>query len=403
MSSGREPLIDHDMDDAFLDALLDDDVVDLYENAPCGYLSTLPDGTIVKANATFLRLSGYALADLVGSKRFEQLLTPGGRIYHETHFAPLLRMQGQVREIAVDLVTPSGERVPVLVNATMKVDDEGNPVVIRAAVFDATERRGYEQELLAARDAARDAEVRARELASTLQASLIPPTLPAIAGLEVAAAYRPAGAGDEVGGDFYDVFENGRGDWAVVVGDVCGKGVEAATVTALARYTVRATAARGRRPRTVLSALNDALLRQGAERFCTVVYARVRLDADRTRVTIGAGGHWLPLLVTLGGAVSEIGRPGTILGIVPDPHLEDTTLVLQPGEAIVFFTDGVVEARRGDDLFDHGGLCDVLAGCGGRRAEEICTAVLDAVLAFQDGLPRDDIAVVVLRMPPSGE
>jgi sigma-B regulation protein RsbU (phosphoserine phosphatase) len=398
--SRREPPSET-VDDAFLDALLDDDVVDLYENAPCGYLSTLPDGTIVKVNETFLRMSGYARTDLVGTKRFEQLLSPGARVYHETHFAPMLRMQGSVREIAVDVVTADGRRLPVLVNAVLKSDDRGAPVAIRTAVFDATERREYERELLRARDAARASEAHARELAATLQASLIPPDPPSIAGLDVAAAYRPAGTGDEVGGDFYDVFENARGDWAVVLGDVCGKGAAAATVTALARYTVRAAAVRSRRPRTVLGLLNDALLRQGSERFCTVVYARFRMDRARTRITVGSGGHWLPLRVSAAGDVQEIGRPGVVLGVFESVHLDESTVELAPGDSVVFFTDGVVEARRGDDMFGPERLVSLLAAHAGQSAGDITAAVVDAALEFQEGLPLDDIAVVVVRVPPS--
>ena len=387
------------MADAFLDALLDDDVVDLYENAPCGYLSMLPDGTISKVNETFLRMTGFDRSDLVGVRRFEQLLTPGGRIYHETHFAPLLRMQGGVREIAVDVVAADGRRVPVLVNAVLKVDADGDPIAIRTAVFDATERRGYERELLLARDAAQASEARARELAATLQASLIPPDPPAIDGLDVAAAYRPAGNGDEVGGDFYDVFENGRGDWGIVLGDVCGKGVEAATVTALVRYTVRAAAVRSRRPRTILGALNAALLRQGTERFATVVYARLRMEPGRTRITVGSGGHWLPLRITAGGEVAEIGRHGTVLGIIDDPGLDDITVELHPGDAVVFFTDGVVEARREDAQLGPEGISSLLETLRDAPAQEIAAAVVNAALGFQDGLPSDDIAVVVVRVP----
>ncbi len=388
------------MADAFLDALVDDDVVDLYENAPCGYLSMLPDGTITKVNGTFLHMSGYERHELVGTMRFEQLLTPGGRIYHETHFSPLLRMQGSVREIAIDVVCADGRRLPVLVNAVVKEDGDGDPVAVRAAVFDATERRGYERELLAARDAARASEARARELAATLQASLIPPDPPVIAGLDVAAAYRPAGAGDEVGGDFYDVFENGRGDWSVVLGDVQGKGVEAATVTALARYSVRAAAVRSGRPRTILGLLNAALLRQGSERFCTVVFARFRMAPGRTRVTVGSGGHWLPLRVSPDGTVDAIGTHGTVLGVVEEPRLDDVTVELTPGDAVVLFTDGVVEARRGNELFDTDRLHALLASLAGRSAGDIAAAVLDAVIEFQEGLPSDDIAVVVVRVPP---
>jgi sigma-B regulation protein RsbU (phosphoserine phosphatase) len=399
MSGGLEPNADA-MDDEFLDALLDDDVVDLYENAPCGYVSMLPDGTVIKANETFLRMCARARHEIVGHLRFQQLLTPGGQIYFETHFAPMLRMQGSVREIAVELVRGDGTRVPVLVNAGQKVDADGHVVAVRAAVFDATERRAYEGELLRARDDARAAEARARELAATLQASLIPPDLPVIDGLDVAARYRPAGAGDEVGGDFYDVFENGRDDWGVVLGDVCGKGAAAATVTALARYTVRAAAARSRKPRAILALLNDALIRQGSERFCTVVCARLRLARSRVAITVSSGGHWLPLRVTSAGVVTEIGIPGTVLGIIDDPGLRDVTVQLDPGDTVVLFTDGVVEARRGDDMLGHERLHALLGAAAPATADDLASLVMDAALEFQEGVPRDDIAVVVVRVPP---
>jgi sigma-B regulation protein RsbU (phosphoserine phosphatase) len=184
-----------------------------------------------------------------------------------------------------------------------------------------------------------------------------------------------------------------------VLGDVQGKGVEAATVTALARYTVRAAAVRSGRPRTILGLLNQALLRQGSERFITVVFARFRVGRDRTRITVGSGGHWLPLRVTADGSVTEIGKPGTVLGVIDDPGLADVTVDLASGDAVVFFTDGVVEARCGDDILGPEGLEAVLAEHGGRTAAEIITAVMDCVVDFQEGLPADDIAVVVVRIP----
>jgi serine/threonine-protein kinase RsbW len=148
----NEPL---DMEPAVV-AAIEDDPAELYENAPCGYLSTLPDGTVVKVNQTFLTWTGYRRADLVGRRRFHRLLTPGGQIFFETHFAPLLAMQGAVREIALDLVGGDGRRLPVLVNATVKRDADGRPLANRITVFDATDRRRYERELLRAR---REAEV----------------------------------------------------------------------------------------------------------------------------------------------------------------------------------------------------------------------------------------------------
>jgi len=130
---------------------VDEDVEELFEDAPCGFLSTAPDGTIVRANRTFLALSGYDADELVGRRRFYDLLPPGAKIYYETHYAPLLQMQGSVRELALELVRSNGTHVPVLVSATVKQDPAGRPQLVRVTVFDATDRRRYERELLQAR------------------------------------------------------------------------------------------------------------------------------------------------------------------------------------------------------------------------------------------------------------
>ena len=340
---------------------------------------------------------------MVGRRRFADLLTAGGRIYHETHYAPLLAMQGRVREIAVDIVCADGRRLPVLVNSVLRRDDRGEPLLVRTAIFDATERRDYERELLRAREDAERAAERARLLARTLQASLIPPAPPHVPGLDVAGAYRPAGEGDEVGGDFYDVFETARNDWALVIGDVRGKGVEAAAVTALARYTLRAAAMRTRRPKSVLHTLNDALLRQHAERFCTAVYARLRPQArNRCRMTVSSGGHPLPVLATAGDdPPRSLGRPGTLLGVMDDPVLHDTSIDLGPGDVVVFYTDGVTEARGDGDFYDDDRLMAAIARSRHDSAAAIAGLLVDDVVGFQDGVPRDDIALTVVKVPSS--
>jgi len=133
------------------EGLLEESAEDLYEHAPCGYFSTTPDGTIVKANRTFLDWTGYDRHELVGRRRLSELLAPGDRIFYETHYAPLLAMQGAVREIAVDLVRADGSRLPVLVNAAMRRDSDGRPRLVRTTVLDASERRDYERELVRAR------------------------------------------------------------------------------------------------------------------------------------------------------------------------------------------------------------------------------------------------------------
>jgi len=385
-----------------LHELLERDADDLYDHAPCGYLSALPDGTLVKVNTTFLRWTGLRREDLVGRRRFQELLSPGGQIYHETHYAPMLRMQGSVREIAVDIVRADGSRMPALVNSTLKQDADGNPLLVRTTVFDATERREYERELLRARQRAEESEARARVLAQTLQQSLIPPAPPAVPGIDVGAVYRPALSGEEVGGDFYDVFELPAGDWAVVIGDVCGKGAQAAAVTALARHTVRAAAIRESRPEAVLSLLNQALLRQDAPRFCTVAYARLaRRPGGDVEVHFASGGHPLPILVTGTMRPRSAGRPGDLLGVMPEATAEASTLVLEPGDALVFFTDGITEARRGEEFYGDERLAAALATRREAAAQPMAQGLVDEVLAFSGGLPRDDIAVVAVRAAPA--
>lgn len=375
-----------------------EDAEDLYEHAPCGYLSTLPDGTIIRLNQTLLEWTGYRREDLVGRRRFSDILTPGGRIYVETHFAPLLTMQDAVREIALDVVRADGTRLPALINAILVRDADGNPSVIRTSVFDATDRREYERELLRARERAERSEAHARVLAQTLQASLIPPEPPAVPGMDVGAGYRPAGSGDEVGGDFYDVFDTGQGDWAVVIGDVCGKGAAAAAVTALARHTLRAAAMRTRRPSDVLAQLNDALLLGEEGHFCTVLYLRLRggMPGDAVEVTIASGGHPLPILVS-DEQVVPVGRPGTLLGVLADPVLPETRIQLQPGASLLGYTDGLTEGRRGREFYGEDRLLALLRAHRGKGAADLVTTVMDAVVDFQHGTPRDDMAAVAVR------
>ncbi|HEX9968983.1 MAG TPA: SpoIIE family protein phosphatase [Acidimicrobiales bacterium] len=382
--------------DRFYEALLDDDADELYEKAPCGYLSTTPDGTIVKVNQTFLTLTGFERDEVLG-RQFSTLLSVGGRIYHETHYAPMLRMQGAARQIALDIVKADGSRLPALVNSVLERDHSGAPVVVRTAVFDATERRRYEQELVRAKQRAEESEREARLLARTLQQTLIPPTPPAIDGLEVAATYRPAGAGEQVGGDFYDVFQVGDDDWVVAIGDVCGKGVEAAVVTALARYTIRAAAMQHDRLADVLHALNGVLLRHETDRFCTVALVRLRQEDGSWVASVASGGHPVPLLVR-GDNIEPTPVEGSLVGILPDPGFEDADLPLRPGDTMVLYTDGVVEGRRGAEFYEDAGLVAAIAEHGG-SATSLAEGILADVLAFQGGIPRDDIAVVVVHVP----
>jgi PAS domain S-box-containing protein len=238
-------------------------------------------------------------------------------------------------------------------------------------------------------------------IAQTLQASLLPPHLPDVPGAEVAAVYRAAGRGIEVGGDFYDVFDVAEGHWYFAVGDVCGKGPEAAAVTALVRYTLRAAAVRRRSPSAILRWVNDAMLRQGGTdgRFCTVACAHLDLTRETPRLTVACGGHPSPVLLRAGGEVEELADAGTLLGLVEDPDLQDRTTELAPGDAVVTYTDGLTEAHAPERVWSAKDLATALEGLGGRSAAEIVEHLLDQALT---GLPapRDDVAILALRILP---
>jgi PAS domain S-box-containing protein len=235
-------------------------------------------------------------------------------------------------------------------------------------------------------------------IARTLQESLLPSELPEIPGIETAARFRPTGEANKMGGDFYDLFSSGGRGWTVVMGDVCGKGPDAAAVTALARYTLRAAAMRERLPSRGLHVLNEALLRQRADRrFCTVAYAYLEHDDERVRLGFASGGHPLPLLLRPDGGVQPVGAPGTLLGVVPDPSFEDRSVDLSPGDALVFYTDGVIE-DRGDGGLAEERLAALLAECAGKGADAIAARIEEAAVRSQGGNPRDDIAVLVLRV-----
>lgn len=237
-------------------------------------------------------------------------------------------------------------------------------------------------------------------VARTLQRSLLPPSNPSIPGLEVAARYHPVDDGNKVGGDFYDLFPLGRESWGVVMGDVSGKGVAAASLTALSRYTVRAAALHLDDPSAVLSTLNRAILDADfEERFCTIVYLTVEERDGTVCLRLCRGGHPPPLLVAADGSIRPVGEDGTAIGLLPEPDLTDTDIQLGPGDALVLYTDGVLEARSADGVWGEDLLESVLAETAGQGATALADAVASAVLAFSDGAPRDDVAILVLRVP----
>jgi PAS domain S-box-containing protein len=255
------------------------------------------------------------------------------------------------------------------------------------------------------------------QVARTLQEGLLPSRLPEVPGVEVGLRYVSAGEVD-VGGDFYDLFEARRADqngpsepssssWGVVIGDVVGKGAEAATVLAFARYTIRALATRESCPSTVLSGLNEAMLAQRHERgdhkFCTVTYVKLETDEGNTergaRITVSRGGHAPPFLLRTDGSIYRVGEPGRAIGVFDDVDLTEQEVSLGPGEALILYTDGVVEARSPDGLFfGEERLMALLRSSVALDASTIASRIEGAALNFQEQAPRDDIAVLVLRV-----
>lgn len=239
-----------------------------------------------------------------------------------------------------------------------------------------------------------------RVIAHTLQRSLLPTALPDIPGIEVAVRYWPAGEAMEVGGDFYDVFPLDRpGCWAVVIGDVCGTGPSAAALTGLARHSIRASAWHGDDPSGVLSAVNRAVQRSGADTFLTALYAVVDTNGSNPTITVCSGGHPLSIHAR-DGRTSTIGQPGTLLGLFPEPTFNPVTTELASGDVVVFHTDGATDLPSPHALTPSQ-ICDLVgnAAATGQTTEGIADRIQDAlelVLPFEHR--DDDVAILVMRV-----
>ena len=525
-----------------LDPLLEERAEELYEDAPCGYLSTDPAGEIVKVNRTLLRWMGHEPGELLG-RRFADLLTAGGRIYHETHLAPLLRLQGSVSEIALELVRADGRRLPVLVNSVLRSDADGRPLFVRTTVFDATQRRGYERELLLARegeraarrrterlqrlsatlaaavDARQMAETAAAQLADsigadhiaialcdrethdlsvlarhgdgpdpvdwehgplfwpddengtgpppsaaaeafacgailplasrdhsigaliagfadravlcaedrtflqaaaaqcsqalerarlydeqhlvahTLQQSLLGGAVPRDERIEIATHYLPAIESLQVGGDWHDAFTVGEDALGVVVGDVVGRGIEAASAMGQLRSATRALAGAGLGPGGVLEGLNGFVSDLPGALMATLVYAEIDLRDGAMRYA--SAGHPPPVVLQPGEPPVLLwdGRSSP-LGANPSQRRKpEGAIVLRAGARLVLYTDGLVERRR--DPIDDG--LDRLAADARARCDQPLAdlpAGLVRTLVSEDQ-PADDVCLLCLEYRPA--
>lgn len=249
-------------------------------------------------------------------------------------------------------------------------------------------------------EAAQLASERFAALARSFQQSLLPPTLPTVPGIDLAARYHPALEGVDVGGDFYDVFAV-RDEWILVIGDVCGKGPEAASLTALVRHTIRAAAHHSSSPDAILVELNQALLASApsgdqSTRFATVCCVRLRSSAQGVFADIACGGHPPPVVLRSDGSTAPGASYGTLIGVFDRIGVPVTSTELARGDSIVMVTDGVLEARGPDgELFERAGLVRILAGLAGEPCDAVAEAVGAAAIDQQVGSPRDDIAVLV--------
>ena len=357
----------------------------------------------------------------------------------------LPQLEATLRETGTD---PASARLPHTLRAAGKValpapvEGFAVPLIARGQLLGTlsvgrpAHRRHEPDEISVMQDVARraalavdNARIHAerRHVAQTLQRSLLPPALPSVSGVGFGAAYVPTGDDAEVGGDFYDVVPLRDDKWLVVMGDVSGKGVEAATVTGLVREVIRALVRGGRPLPEIIGRLNETLVERGRGRYCTLALASVeRVNGDSgaddggaddgganaragsgklLSATLYLAGHERPVLVRSDGRIRTVGTGGTALGLLDDISCPDTTVRLHPGDSLIFYTDGVTERRRGRELFGGQRLRDAAAPLAGYSAGVMAARLRTATIGFSSEPPRDDIALLVVRndlaLPPA--
>lgn len=372
----------------------------LFEHAPIGILLADPEGVVRAANPCSGVVLGWQPRHAVGTALDAMLAgtdaDTAGRLLREAFAsghpvdADLTRTgpDGTVQHLEVTVAPVDPDHWDLGVFVLLRDESE------RIEALAATERARHAAEA--------DAE-RYAELARTLQESLLPPDLPHVVGVDVGARYHPAGDGSEIGGDFYDIFEVGDGEWFAVMGDVCGKGAGAARLTALTRYSLRAATVRTPTIAQNLTDLNTALVRQyevdrqrNEHRFATATVVRFRRDGDGVSVLAGSGGHPPPMIARSDGTVEELACRGPLLGVFEEATFVTGEARLAPGDVLVLYTDGVIEARRDREDFGEERLRDLVRGAAGRSASTAAGMVEEAALGYQSGVARDDIAVLAI-------
>jgi serine phosphatase RsbU (regulator of sigma subunit) len=342
------------------------------------------------------------------ARAYETALREHADLCGDDGLAPAYELGRRAVEERLSLLDLAGIHGDALVGALRSGDPEDRePIARRGAdflreglsTFEIT-LRGYTEMREVAR-VEREHVLELREIADTLQRSLLPSALPVLEGLELAARFCPAGDGVMVGGDFYDAFAlEERGSSGAVIGDVCGKGPAAAALTALVRHTLRAALLVGATsPAGVLGLVNAAIRQQARGELCTVLLGLLDRRPEGCAVRFATGGHPLPIVIPAAGAIHGVGEPGMLLGASDEPVFSTFEISLGRDDLLVFYTDGVIEVRGGGrELFGLDDLLGVLEECRGVSAQEVADRVADAALSATDGPARDDIAVLALRV-----
>ena len=308
---------------------------------------------------------------------------------------------------AAPITTSDGHRLGTVnvIDGKSRVVTEAEMHTLRdlaAIVMDELELRlAAMRELRLEREARHEAleqQRHAEQLTRTLQRSLSPPTLPDVLGLRIAVHYQPFSRA-EVGGDFYDLFALEADRWGFFLGDVCGKGPEAASLTSLARYTLRAAAMHHQDPADVLRDLNAALLIQGADDMCTAVFGQIHTSGSEMTITLAVGGHPPPLVLRAGCTVEPVQTRGTMLGAFSDVAFQTCRIELQPDDAIVLYSDGLLDVQVDGARVDEQWLADVICSASDTAAHQIVERVTDTLKRLELPL-RDDVAIVAISREP---
>ena len=352
------------------------------------------DDRITEANGMFLEMLGLPHETVATGDVSAVDLTPPEWRDVDAAMVVEMRTSGRLEPYEKEFWHVDGSRVPVLVGGGALTTD---PFLWIMFVVDLRARRSAEAAAQLANERLVELLEEQRRIADVLQASLLPTTLPSIEGVELHAEHWPEASGQRVGGDFYDVFPIPDDRWGVLIGDVCGKGVEAAAVTATARHTARAAAMHLRAPDAVLQWVHEAVLAHPLDTFCTVAFAVIETTpGDGVSIEVCLGGHPAGIVCHADRSVERLGAPGTLLGIVP-PALSTTTHRLLPGDVVLFYTDGVTDAP-GDEAMSEDELSAWLCEYRDLSPEQIGHALRHELARRRPNGLRDDVASVIMRV-----